>query len=223
MTRPVLFALILGLGGAAILLSLGVWQMSRLAEKEAYLARIERMIGAPPAPLPAAPDPEGDRFLPVALQGELLAEGLRVLASRKQIGPGHRLIQVLRTDDGRRILIDLGFAPQGAPTDPVALTGAVVTGNLHWPEEADRFTPPPDAATGQWFARDVPAMAAALGTEPVLVVARGALAPGVEPMPVDTSGIPNDHLEYAITWFSLAAVWLGMTGYLLWRIRRRTA
>ena len=33
--------------------------------------------------------------------------------------------------------------------------------------------------------------------------------------------IPNDHLEYAITWFGLAAVWAVMTGYLLWRIKRR--
>ena len=30
-------------------------------------------------------------------------------------------------------------------------------------------------------------------------------------MPVDTSTIPNDHWGYAITWFSLAAVWAGMT------------
>ena len=44
----------------------------------------------------------------------------------------------------------------------------------------------------------------------------------IEPMPVDSSGIPNDHMNYAITWFSLAAVWLGMTAYLLWRIRQRT-
>jgi surfeit locus 1 family protein len=39
---------------------------------------------------------------------------------------------------------------------------------------------------------------------------------------VDTSGIPNDHWGYAVQWFSLAAVWLGMTAYLLWRIRQRT-
>ena len=44
----------------------------------------------------------------------------------------------------------------------------------------------------------------------------------VTPLPVDTSGIPNDHLNYAITWFSLAVVWLGMTGFLLWRITRRS-
>jgi surfeit locus 1 family protein len=97
-----------------------------------------------------------------------------------------------------------------------------VEGNLHWPEEVDGFTPAPDARTGLWFARDVPAMAEALGSEPVLIVARSPTAPGIEPLPVDTSHIPNDHLGYAVQWFGLAAVWLGMTAYLLWRIRRRT-
>jgi len=86
----------------------------------------------------------------------------------------------------------------------------------------DGFTPEPDARTGLWFARDVPAMAAHLDAEPVLVIARDPTAPGIDPIPVDTSGIPNDHFGYAVQWFGLAAVWLGMTAYLLWRIRRRT-
>jgi surfeit locus 1 family protein len=36
-----------------------------------------------------------------------------------------------------------------------------------------------------------------------------------------TVNIPNNHLGYAITWFGLALVWSVMTGYLLWRIKRR--
>ena len=69
-----------------------------------------------------------------------------------------------------------------------------------------------------------PRMAVALGTEPVLIVARAMTPadPVAVPLPVTSAGIPNDHLEYAATWFSLAAVWIGMTGFLLWRIRRRT-
>ncbi len=55
-------------------------------------------------------------------------------------------------------------------------------------------------------------MAAALDTEPVLIVAREAdRRRGRAPLPVDTAGIPNDHLQYAITWFALAVVWAGMT------------
>ncbi len=85
----------------------------------------------------------------------------------------------------------------------------------------DGYTPEPDREAELWFARDVPAMAAALDTEPVLIVRRaGGELPGVTPWPVDTAGIPNDHLEYAITWFSLAAIWLAMTGFLVYRMRK---
>ena len=59
----------------------------------------------------------------------------------------------------------------------------------------------------------------ALDTEPLLLIASSQTDPGVTPLPVDSTGIPNDHLEYAITWFSLAAVWVAMTGAFLWRSR----
>jgi surfeit locus 1 family protein len=81
----------------------------------------------------------------------------------------------------------------------------------------------PIPKTGLWFARDVPAMAAKLNAEPTFfVVAREAPVTGSRRCPVDTA-YPNDHWGYAITWFSLAAVWAVMTGGLLWRIRQRTA
>jgi hypothetical protein len=57
---------------------------------------------------------------------------------------------------------------------------ATITGTLHWPRETDGYTPPPDPVTGMWFARDVPAMAEALRTEPVLVVARSDTGDGIE-------------------------------------------
>ena len=64
-------------------------------------------------------------------------------------------------------------------------------------------------------------MAAALNTEPLLVVVReGALPdPKITPLPVSSARLPNDHLQYAITWFSLAAIWLAMS--LLFLRRRR--
>jgi surfeit locus 1 family protein len=68
----------------------------------------------------------------------------------------------------------------------------------------------------------VPAMAAKLGTEPLLIVARAPTGDAITPMPVDSSTIPNDHWGYAITWFLMAVVWAVMTGYLLLRIKRRT-
>jgi surfeit locus 1 family protein len=82
-----------------------------------------------------------------------------VLVSRKQIGAGYRVIAVLR--DRRR-------APHaGRPRLPAArraparteARAAQVTGNLHWPDEVDGFTPAARCQRNIWFARDVPAMA----------------------------------------------------------------
>ncbi|HBD90909.1 MAG: cytochrome oxidase biogenesis protein Surf1, facilitates heme A insertion [Rhodobacteraceae bacterium GWE1_64_9] len=220
MSRRYILPLLFGLIGAAILIGLGSWQVSRLQWKQDILAAIEAKIMAAPVALPAAPG-EADRYLPVQAEGRLTGEGLRVLASRKLIGAGYREIAVLETG-GRRVMVDLGFVTEGiAFTLPEA--PASVIGNLHWPAEVDSFTPVPDLAKGLWFARDVPAMAQALNTEPVLIIARAPVVPEAEPLPVDASAIPNDHLGYAITWFSLAAVWLGMTVLFLWRINRRKA
>ena len=172
--------------------------------------------------LPAVPDPTVDKYLPVRVAGRFTGTGIDVLASLRGVGAGYRVIAAFQTDDGRRIMIDRGFLPEDQRDRPRKATVASILGTLHWPDETDSFTPPPDTAGAIWFARDVPAMAAVLQTEPVLIVAREATGDGITPLPVDTQGIPNNHLNYAVTWFSLAAVWAGMTGLLLWRIRRRT-
>ncbi|MBY6048137.1 SURF1 family protein [Vannielia litorea] len=216
-----LFPAILGICGIAILVSLGTWQLRRLAWKEAMLAEIDARITATPVAVPAAPDPEADRYLLVEAEGDLGGEGLMVLASIKQVGAIHRFITTLTTLEGRVLLVDLGYR-RIVSADASVPEGAVrLTGNLHWPEEIDSYTPAPDGTL--WFARDVPAMAEALGAEPVLIVTRD-VTPGssITPLPVSSAGIPNDHLEYALTWFGLALVWLGMTLFLMWRIKRRT-
>lgn len=224
MLRRMIVPLLFGLGGFAILIGLGVWQMQRLAWKEAVLADIDARIVAAPVALPAAGAIERgrDNYLPVTVTGRFTGEHVDVLVSRKQIGAGVRVIEVFEAAGGRRVLVDRGFVTDDDRAAPRVSGPATVVGNLHWPAEVDGFTPPPDAKTGLWFARDADAIAAALGTEPTFIVAREQTGGAIEPMPVDTSAIPNDHLQYAITWFSLAAVWLGMTLYLLWRIRQRT-
>jgi len=214
---PALF----GLCGIAVLMALGVWQLQRMSWKEAVLAEIDARIGSAPVALPAVPDPVADRFLPVQAAGRLTGDQLDVLVSRKQIGPGFRVIAVLETDTGRRVMVDRGFVLDEARGLPRDVTALDVVGNLVWPDEVDGFTPAPDVVRGMWFARDIPAMAEALKAEPVLIVAQSETGDGIEPMPVDSSAIPNDHLNYAITWFSLAIAWAGMTGLLLWRMRRK--
>ncbi|MGH1331474.1 MAG: SURF1 family protein [Paracoccaceae bacterium] len=213
--------LIIGLGGIAILLSLGIWQVQRLAWKQAVLADIEARISAPAVPLADLATPE--KYAPVSLTGKTFGPEIHVLVSRKQIGAGYRIITGFETDQGRKILLDRGFvkiAAADVPRPPASLT---ITGNIHTPDDRSASTPPNDAAKNIWFARDIPDMAVALQTEPLLIIAHSDTGQGVEPMPVGLEGIPNDHLQYAITWFSLALVWLGMTVYQLWRIRTKAA
>jgi surfeit locus 1 family protein len=104
-----------------------------------------------------------------------------------------------------------------------------ITGNLHWPDEQDDWTPEPDP-TGIWFARDVPRMSAALATDPIMVVVREYQIQRLttplqqmpfQPLPLDPGVIKNDHLNYAVTWFSLALVWALMTFFLIFRIRQK--
>lgn len=216
--RRLLFLAIFGLTGTATLLGLGTWQMKRLAWKQTLLAEIEERIADAPVALPSAPDPEQDRYLPVTASGTIEPGALHVLASIKQVGPGLRIITPFETG-GRRILLDRGFLREEDKGRTLSTGPADIDGNLDWPRETDRFTPAPDADANLWFARDVPAMAAALQAEPILLVARSQTDPALTPLPVDTAGIPNDHLQYAITWFSLAAIWAAMTGYFLWRSR----
>jgi surfeit locus 1 family protein len=222
--RRLWFPIVLGVVGVAVLVGLGVWQLGRMAQKEALLARIESRIAAQPAGLPAAPNPDTDQYLAVMVTGALGGQEADVLTSLQGEGPGYRVVSAL-TAGGRRVLVDLGFVPESAKDLPRMAERVTVTGNLMWPQEVDSWTPAPDAARDIWFARDVPAMAEALGTEPVLIVARNVDGAnlGTIPVPVDTAGVPNDHYEYAITWFGLAVVWAVMSAYLVYRTQRGTA
>lgn len=218
--------LLFGLLGAAVLVSLGVWQVQRLAWKEAVLAAIDARIAAEPGPLPMRPDPETDEYAPVSVDGVLTGPELHVLVGVRDFGAGYRLIQPFEVEGEagpRRIMVDRGYIPLAAEAALRSEGPARLIGNLHWPDEMDRYIPEPDLDRGIWFARDVAAMAAVLETEPVLLVVRQQVAGpggGITPLPLDSSTIPNNHLGYAITWFSLAVLWLVMTGYLIWRIKR---
>ena len=218
--RRILVPVLIGVAGVAILLALGVWQVQRLAWKEGLIGEIEARLAAEPVPVPEAPDPGRDRLLRVEATGQIGTDEIHVLTSLDPWGAGYRVISPMRLADGRRILVDLGYVPQDmkepaarrkAETPESGQASVQVTGLLLWPAEVDSFTPEPALDRNIWFARDVPTMAEALGTEPVLVVAEAH--PWTEwprPAPPGTN-IPNRHLEYAVTWFGLAAVWAGMT------------
>ena len=223
MTKRMILPLLFGLIGCAILVSLGTWQVKRLAWKEATLLQIDARISADPVALPTSFDREGDLYLPVEVTGTFGADRIRVLISQKKVGAGYRIISPFMTQ-GRTILVDRGVIPIAEEVPAPHADETSVTGNLHWPNEVDSYTPEPDVKRDIWFARDVDRMAAKLGAEPVLLILRRSTpaTPEITPLPVSRAGIPNDHLSYAITWFSLAVIWFVMTAFLLWRIRQRT-
>ncbi len=223
LTRRMIIPLLFGLIGAAILISLGAWQLRRLEWKESILSDIDARIHAQSIALPDHPTEFDSQYLPVTVTGELDPKYLRVLVSRKLHGAGYRLIHPM-TFRNRRIMVDRGFISVNDPVPDVPTGKVTIVGNLLWPDDTNNSTPEPDKEKNIWFSRDVELMRFDLATDPVLMVAREKSFddPGVTALPVDTVNIPNDHRNYAITWFSLAVVWLGMTALLLWRIRRRT-
>ena len=223
LTRRMIVPALFGLIGAAVLVWLGVWQLQRLEWKTAILDEISAKMRGPVTAIPVRPDEGRDEFSSVATDGTLLKGEIHVLTSQPNRGPGFRVIQRLDLG-GRVILMDRGFIAQSLKNDKRPLVSGHFEGNLLWPDEIDpTFTPDPDLKANIWFARDVPAMAKALGAEPVLMVLRQSSETQqvVVPWPVDSAGIANNHFQYALTWFSLALGWLGMTVYLLWRIRRK--
>lgn len=220
--RRYLFPLILGILGCAILINLGLWQLRRMEWKQAMLDEIQSRIEAPAVPLPDPVDPSM-KYLPVTVSGTTTGDEIDVLSGTKEQGGGYQIVSRFVTDDGRAIMVDRGFVPQQQRHAERGPTRLEIRGNLHWPEERGSSTPAPNLDENIWFARDVPAMAKQLGTEPILVVASFVQgdAQGVAPIPVAIEGIPNNHLSYAAQWFLIAAVWAGMTVALIWRIRQR--
>jgi len=230
----------LGLIGVAILCGLGVWQVQRLAWKEALIADLGARLAGDPIALPERFDQEAQEFRRVRLTGRFTGEagahGFRDVAYLTTVRPwgaGYRVIQPFETTEGRIFLVDRGFVPVeaknegGAAARPTPYPEGELTidGALRWPDDADGFNdlsaPPSDNV---WLTREVPRIAPLFVAEPALVVAETPTAPpGAEfpvPLPV-TVDLPNDHLQYAVTWFSMAAIWAGIAVVLVSRARRR--
>jgi surfeit locus 1 family protein len=226
MKPGIIAAIIFGIAGVAVLVGLGVWQVKRLTWKEAIIARLEQRLATAPVALPTPLDPLRDDFLRVRVTGKIGEDALHVLTSLKPWGPGFRIIAPLTDADGQVVLVDLGYVPEAMKGEAIRFEGAIeVVGALYWPNETDGFTPPPDHAANIWFARDLAPMAEALGTSPVLVIAEShgvSFTGGDWPKPLRLGiNLPNDHLQYAITWFSLALIWAVMSTMLVHRERQR--
>ena len=211
--KRLIFPILLGLAGCAVLAGLGFWQLQRLDWKQAYLAELEAAAAATPGPLPETVT-SADAYRAVEVSGTVGQGALRFVHAATDEG----LVVPLELGD-RTIMADLGLIAAGQVPD-LAGSEIALTGNLAFPEGSGPLRL--DQANG-WNARNLAAMAETLGTAPVLVVARTLSpdVPGVAPLPISTDTVPNNHLGYAIQWFALAGVWAAMSLYLIHRVRRR--
>ncbi|WP_308918268.1 SURF1 family protein [Jannaschia sp. LMIT008] len=216
-----------GFLGVVVLFGLGAWQLDRAAEKDAYIAAANARLGQEYGALPDVPDPSVDRFRPVAVDATVAGPAIPVFGTWRGYGAGTRLIVPLAVGQ-RRVLADLGAAAwtsgtspaQAATLAPAPGTVLVVRGHLDWPDETGG-----PSEDGAWLQRDLAALAAAAGTEPVLLITAETVPPvtGVAPLPMGTEAIADNHVGYAVQWSGLGLVWAGMTAFALWRITRRAA
>lgn len=209
----------------AVLISLGVWQLQRLAWKEALIARVAarmQMSFAPPAPAENQwPNVNAvdDEYRRVRVTGtfrhdrEALVYALLSEPKGKFSGPGYWVLTPIETAGGALLFVNRGFVPLDRKDPAMRGEGQVagivtVTGLLRLPEGRSWFTPADDPARHLWQARDPAAIAKAYGlahAAPFFIDADSTPNPGGLPQGGETKLVfPNRHLEYAITWFGLA-------------------
>jgi surfeit locus 1 family protein len=240
--RGVLGPAVVVLAGVAVLVALGTWQLERLAWKQGLIAAIQARLTAAPAPLPlpvrtrlSTIDVGAAEFRRVAFTAELLHDNEALVYTtgsplRPDVsGVGYWVFTPARLPDGTLVMVDRGFVPEARRDARTRAEGQIagpteIVGVLRWPEEAGVFTPAADPARNLWFARDPAAMAAAKGIGPVMpyyVEQESPAPPGGLPRPGPLQpNLPNNHLGYAITWYGLALVLLGV--FAAWLISRRT-
>lgn len=222
-TLTVLSAVALAL--VAALISLGVWQVERLAWKQQLIASIDTRIHAAPV---AAPGPDQwptinaarDAYRRVEARGTFLHPQTSFVQAATERGGGFWVMTPLATDRGFTILVNRGFVPPAARADIAKVQTpepASVIGLLRITEPGGGFLRSNDPAAGRWYSRDVTAIAAAQKIEHVAPYFIDAAA-NPDPAALPVGGLtvisfPNHHLGYALTWFTLAAMVIG--GYML--------
>jgi cytochrome oxidase assembly protein ShyY1 len=212
----------------AIFVGLGVWQLQRRVEKHALIAALEARLKAAPVPLPsssqwAALTAEHDEFRRVSftatyeqrLDAMVYSSGSAIRIDIS--GPGTWAFIPARLVGGDTLAINAGFVPntmqdRSLQDRAVAqlITGkpVMMTGYIRFPEAAGVLTPDVEHAKRLWFSRDHLAMAQAFGWDKVAPFYIDLEAPvppnGIpKPGPLEVQ-LRDEHMQYAITWFTLA-------------------
>jgi cytochrome oxidase assembly protein ShyY1 len=242
---------IAGFGGFMLVMvilfaGLGVWQLQRRVEKHALIATLTERLAAAPVPLPppaqwSALDPAHDEFRRVSFSATYQSRlDAMVYTSGSAIrtdvsGPGAWAFIPATLPGGDSVAVNTGFVPNTmqdrglqdrALTQLITHEPVLLTGYIRFPEAAGMLTPVENRDKRLWFTRDHLAMAQALGWSKVApfyidleapVPASGIPKPG----PLDVH-LKDDHLQYAVTWFALAAAMVIAFG-VWWRAQRRAS
>lgn len=222
---------LLTVAAIALFLALGAWQVQRLAWKTDLIARVNARVAAPAVQAPWPVDwsrvnRADDEYRHVILRGRLMNAAEAQVYTLSDYGAGYWVITPLKRDDGSIVYINRGFVPMDrrAPaTRPEAQADGevTITGLLRMPENKGWFLQQAnDPARDAWYRRDIAAIAQSRhigAVAPYFVDADAKPNPGGWPKGgLTVVKFPNSHLMYAITWFSLAAMLIAVSVWLVW-------
>ena len=225
-----------------LLIGLGSWQARKVGPKTDLLTRIEIGLNAAPIALPEEPTGmQAAEYQRVYFSGTVMeADAARIFGTNLAGKAGYHLYLPVLRPEGGPVVVNFGWIPFDY-TGSVALpVGEQVTieGVIRATSRAGRFTPENNPADNIWYHADVPALAAHFGLEDAAPyrIARDAVgtistvnevtgtagaAKALVPLGGQTIvNIPNNHLNYAFTWFGLAVALTGV--FILYGMTRQT-
>lgn len=235
--RPLFWPTLMSLPILVVSLGLGVWQMERREWKRDILERIAVNQAAAPVGLAEllSGDPLVHEYGRAKVAGRFRHEHEFYLGARSlKNAVGLQVVTPLELDDGRIVLFDRGWVPSEKKDPQRRAAGQVagrveLTGIVRRSQVQRQFAPDNDAARNFWFHVDVPAMRKLADGAPdakldaFFLEADAAPNPGGVPVGGQTHlDIPNDHLQYAITWFGIALALLGVYFAYHWENGRLT-
>lgn len=237
--RGMVLPAILTVLGVGVLIGLGIWQLERKAWKEELIARLTERLSDAPANLPPRESwsrlrADDREFRRVTFPGEFLHDQEALVyapgsAFRPDAsGVGYWVFTPARLPGGSLVVVNRGFVPEGRQEARARPQGQLpgvldITGAMRWPERRGQFTPADNPQRNLWFVRDPVAIAQAKGwgtVAPFYIEQEAPPAPGGLPRAGKLQvNLANNHLQYALTWFGLAAA-LSVV-FILWAIKQR--
>jgi len=224
----------------AILISLGTWQVERLHWKEGLLADIAERRATAPVPLAdieVMAAQGGDiEYRTVTATGRYINNKERHFFATWRGQTGYYIYTPLQLADGRYLLVNRGFVPyenkepemrmQGQLTGQQTVTGLA---RAKLPGKPSSLVPDNDVAKNIFYWKDLDVMASSVDLDkadvvPFFVDADSTPNPAGFPIGgVTQVDLPNDHLQYAFTWYGLAAVLVVVVAISWFRPRKGAA